>query len=66
MLKLNAVMPLMLDDTLSVSVAAVAWPTARTVPPLSHVRVIGPLAVDGFHDVSDMLSETGTVPVFFK
>jgi hypothetical protein len=56
----------MLDDTHSVGGAAVAWPAARTTPSLSHVIVIGPLVVDGFHDVSVMLSGTGTLPVFFK
>jgi hypothetical protein len=62
MLKLTVVMPLMLDDTLSVSGAAVAWPAARTTPSLSHVLFTGPLAVDGFHDVSVMLS--GSWPCF--
>lgn len=65
-LKLNVVMPLMLDKTLSVSVAVVAWPAANTVPSLSHVIVIGPLAPTGFQAVSVMLSAIGTVPVFFK
>ena len=48
---LKVVMPLILDDTLSVSVAAVDCPALSVVPSLFHVKVMGPLALAGFQFV---------------
>jgi hypothetical protein len=56
MLTLKVVMPLMLDDTLNVSVAAMYCPTLSVVPSLFHVTVIGPLALVGFQPVFVMPS----------
>jgi hypothetical protein len=44
---LNVVIPLMLDETLSVIVAAATWLAVNVVPSLSQVAVIGPLAFVG-------------------
>jgi hypothetical protein len=48
MLTLKVVMPLILDDTLNVSVAAVDCPALSVVPSLFQVKVIGPSALVGF------------------
>jgi len=55
MLTLKDVMPLMLDDTLSVSVAEVDCPAFSVVPSLFHVKVMGPLALAGFQFAGVML-----------
>jgi hypothetical protein len=38
--KLKLVMPLMLEDTLSVSVAKVTFPTGKTVPSLFQLKLM--------------------------
>ena len=64
MFTLKVVMPVILDDTLNVSVAAVDCPAFSVVFSLFQVKVIGPLALDGFQFVFVILSVIGTVPVF--
>jgi hypothetical protein len=64
MLTLKVVIPLMLDDTLNVSVAVATAPAVSVVPSLFHVMVIGPLALVGFQLVLVMLSVIWTEPVF--
>jgi hypothetical protein len=65
MLKLNEVTPLMLGETLSVIVAEVDCSAFSTEFSLSHVTLICPAAIAGFHDVVVMLKVIGTFPVFF-
>jgi len=64
MLTLKVVMSLILDDTLSVSVAVATALAFSVVPPLSQVKVIGPLALAGFQSVFVMLSVIWVLPVF--
>ena len=65
MFMLNEVTPLTFCETLSVSVAEVDCPAFRTVFSLSHVTLICPAAIVGFHDVVVMLKVIGAFPVFF-
>jgi hypothetical protein len=62
---LNDVIPLMLEDTVNVSVAAVDCPGASVVPCLFHVTVIGPLALVGFQLLVVMPSVNVAVPCVF-
>ena len=61
---LNAVIPLMLDDTLRVSVAVVTWLAVNVVLSLSHVTAIDPLALAGVQFALVMVSVIWLVPVF--
>ena len=61
---LNVVIPLMLDDTLRVSVAVAIWLAVNVVLSLSQVMVIGPLALIGFQFAFVMVSVIWLVPVF--
>jgi hypothetical protein len=64
-LTLKDVMPVMLDDTLSVMVAAVDMPGASTVASLFQDMVIGPLALGGLQLLVVMLRVNETpLPVF--
>jgi hypothetical protein len=57
---------IMLDDTLSVITAAVDCPGVSLAVSLSHVTVIGPLALTGFQLVVVRLNDNETpLPVFF-
>ena len=62
---LKVVMPLMLGETLNVSVAAITEPASNMVFSLSHVRVMGPFALVGFQSVVVMVRVMGAVPMFF-
>ena len=62
---LNVVILLAVDGTLSVSVAVVTWSTAKTIPSLFQVIVIGPLAVPGYQFVTDMVNVNCVLPIFF-
>jgi hypothetical protein len=64
MLTLKLVMPLMLDDTFKVNVAAVDAPGFRFMLSLFQVIVIGPLALVGFQPLLVMLSVIAVLPVF--
>ncbi len=58
-------MSMMLEETLSVNTAATDCPGVSTVPPLSQVRVIGPLAFAGFQLLVVMLNVNEIpLPVF--
>jgi hypothetical protein len=64
MLKLKLVRLPALDDAVSVSVAWMEFPTARTVPPRFQVKIRYVLAFDGTQLPDVMESVTGRVPVF--
>jgi hypothetical protein len=61
---LKDVIPVMLEDTDSVIVAAVDCPDVRVVPLLFQVIVSGPLALVGFQLLAAMLSVKEDPPVF--
>ena len=60
---LNVVIPLMLDDTLRVSVAVAIWLAVNVVLSLSQVTVMGPFAPRLQFSLV-MLSDICAVPVF--
>ena len=62
---LNVVIAVMLEDTVSVSVAAVDCPGASTVPCWFQVTVKGPLAVVGFQLLVVILSVNEADPCVF-
>jgi hypothetical protein len=62
---LKVVIPLMLDDTLNVSVAIATSFAPNVVPSRFQVTVIGPLALAGVQFSPDMLNVTCVVPRFF-
>jgi hypothetical protein len=62
---LKLVMPDMLLDVVRVNTAVATLPAGNTVPSTFHLSAIGPLAVVGFQFVSDKLSETWALPIFF-
>ena len=64
MFTLKSVTPLMLDDTLSVSVDAIEFPAPSTVSCLFHVTVIGPFAPVGFQLLVVIVNVIGVLPVF--
>ena len=61
---LKSVIPLMLSETLNVSVAVVTWPALSVVPSLFHVSVMGPFAFAGFQFILVMLNVSWVLPVF--
>ena len=65
MLKLKLVTPLMLDETVSVSVVVATWLAVNTAPSLSQVKAMGPLAPAGLQLFVVMFSVICAVPVFF-
>ena len=65
MFTLKLVIPVMLDETVSVNVAVVPDPGFRVLPSLFQVRVMGPLAPAGFQLVLLMLRVIWLLPVFF-
>lgn len=64
MLTLKSVTPLMLDDTVSVTVAAIELPALNTWLCLFQLMLIGPLAATGFQLLVVMLRVIGVLPVF--
>ena len=60
----NVDIPLMLDKTLRVRVAATTPPAAKLVVSLFQVSVNGPFAVAGFQFAVDKLSVTCRLPWF--
>ncbi len=64
MLKLKLVRLPALDEAVSVSVAAIEFPTARTVASRFQVKVKYVLAFDGTQPPDVIESVTGRVPVF--
>jgi hypothetical protein len=65
MLKLKVVMPLILDETVSVSVVVAICPAVSVTPSWFQVKVMGPLAFVGVHVFVVMFNFICAVPVFF-